>query len=266
MKNGLDSIYSMRFTDDLAQRKSLIHELHPTTKLITTIIYIIVVISFDKYEVSGLLSFILYPVVIISLGEIPPIPIIKKILIVEPFIIGIGILNLIFNNEVLIIGEISISMGWIMFLSIFIKSTLTVMASILLIATTGMDKLAMALRMLKVPKIFVLQLLLTYRYISVLMDEVFRMINAYALRAPGQRGIHLSKWGTFLGQLILRSFDRAERVYQAMELRGFKGEYNSGNIRKLGIMDFVYLSAWSSFFIIARIYNISMLLGSMFRG
>ena len=148
MKNGIDFIYSMRFTDDLAQKKSLIHELHPTTKLITTIIYIIVVISFDKYEVSGLLSFILYPVVIISLGEIPPIPIIKKILIVEPFIIGIGILNLIFNNEVLIIGEISISMGWIMFLSIFIKSTLTVMASILLIATTGMDKLAMALRML----------------------------------------------------------------------------------------------------------------------
>ena len=122
-----------------------------------------------------------------------------------------------------------ISRGWVTFLSILIKSCLSVGISLLLIATTGMDILAAALRMLKVPKIFVLQLLLTYRYISVLIEEVSRMMRAYTLRAPSQKGIHRSVWGSFVGQLILRTFDRAQRIYQSMALRGFKGEYHTGN-------------------------------------
>ncbi|MFD2360463.1 energy-coupling factor transporter transmembrane component T family protein [Saccharococcus thermophilus] len=152
------------------------------------------------------------------------------------------------------------------FLSIFIKCSLTVTASILLIATTGMDRLAAALRMLKIPKIFVLQLLLTYRYISVLIEEVSRMMRAYSLRAPGQKGIKWSVWGSFAGQILLRTFERAERVYQAMSLRGFTGEYHTGDISKLSFKDLAYFTAWSLFFVIARIYNIPVLIGSLFTG
>jgi cobalt/nickel transport system permease protein len=120
--------------------------------------------------------------------------------------------------------------------------------------------------MLKVPKIFVLQLLLTYRYISVLIEELSRMMRAYTLRAPEQKGIHRSVWGSFAGQLILRTYDRAQRVYTAMSLRGFLGEYHTGKIPKLGVMDFTYLAGWISFFVIARIFNIPLLLELLFTG
>ncbi|GCD82918.1 cobalt ECF transporter T component CbiQ [Parageobacillus thermoglucosidasius] len=266
MSNMINSLSNMRLLDDLARKKTFIHRIHPLIKLLTTVAYLTVVVSFERHEISGLLPFIFYPILIFALAEIPVAPILKMILFIEPLIIGIGILNPLFDHSKILLGGIAISKGWFTFLSIFIKCSLTVTASILLIATTGMDRLAAALRMLKIPKIFVLQLLLTYRYISVLIEEVSRMMRAYSLRAPGQKGIKWSVWGSFAGQLLLRTFERAERVYQAMSLRGFTGEYHTGEIAKLSFKDLAYFAAWILFFVIARIYDIPVLLGSLFTG
>jgi len=266
MSKAINSIYNIRFLEELSGKETSIHRLHPLVKLLTTVAYLIGVVSFGRYEISSLLPFVFYPVLIFSLAELPVGKVLKRVLLVSPFIVGIGILNPLFEQNTIILGGIVISRGWITFLSIIIKCGLTVTASILLIATTGMDRLGAALRMLKVPKVFVLQLLLTYRYISVLIEEVSRMQRAYSLRAPGEKGIRLSVWGSFAGQLILRTFDRAQRVYQSMSLRGFTGEYNTGDIAKVRFKDFAYLAAWSLFFIIMRRYNIPMLIGSLFTG
>ena len=266
MPDIINSIYNMKLVDDLAQKDTFIHRLHPVVKLLTTAFYLIAVVSFGQYEISGLLPFVFYPVMVIAIAELPVAPVLKRILLVEPFIIGIGILNPLFDNCMVSFGGISFSRGWITFLSIFIKSGLTVSVSILLIATTGMDRLAEALRMLKIPRIFVLQLLLTYRYIAVLADEVYRLQRAYSLRSPGQKGVRRSVWGSFAGQLLLRAFERAQQIYQAMSLRGFTGEYNTGEASRVGIRDFAYLACWSMFFIAARIYDIPALIGSLLIG
>lgn len=266
MSNIVNSLYNIRILDELAREETTIHRLHPLVKLLTTVIYLAVVISFGRYEISSLFPFIFFPILIFAFAELPISPILKRLLLVEPFIIGIGILNPLFDQHMMVFCGIVISRGWVTFLSIFIKCGLTVTASILLIATTGMDKLAVALRMIKIPKIFVLQLLLTYRYISVLIEEVARIQRAYSLRAPRQKGVHWRVWGSFVGQLILRTFDRAQRVYQSMSLRNFTGEYNMGDIAKVSLKDFTYLAGWSLFFIMARIYNIPMLIGSFFIG
>lgn len=266
MSNIVNSLHNIRLLDDVARKKTSIHKLHPLIKLLTTVVYLTVVLSFERYEISGLLPFVFYPVLIFILAELPVAPILKRILLVEPFIIGIGILNPLFDHQMVLLGTVAISRGWITFFDIFIKCGLTVAVSIQLIATTGIDNIGVALRMLKIPKLFVLQILLTYRYISVLIEEVSRMLVAYSLKAPNQKGISTNVWGSFAGQLLLRTIDRANRVYEAMCLRGFTGEYNTGDIAKLGFRDFVYLICWSSFFIIARIYNIPNLLGLLFTG
>ncbi|MTI47103.1 cobalt ECF transporter T component CbiQ [Sporosalibacterium faouarense] len=261
-----NSLYHLRLLDDLGKHNSFIHKVHPLIKLITTVFYLAVVISFERYDVSGLLPLIFYPMFIFLLGELPITPILKRLLIVAPLIIGIGIMNPLFDNSKVLIGNIYISRGWITFLSILIKCGLTVTASILLVATTGINRIAEALRMLKVPKIFVLQLLLTYRYFSVLIEEVSIMIRAYSLRAPGQKGIHRSVWGSFTGILIIRTFDRAQRVYQSMNLRGFRGEYINGYNSKITFKDFLYLMMWCFFFTIVRIYNIPLIIDRIFTG
>lgn len=265
MSSFTNSFNSLRDLDDLSRRESYIHNLHPLIKIITTVVYLIVVLSFDRYEIVGLLPLVFFPLIVILLADIPAKIILMRLLFIEPFIIGIGILNPLFDHSIMTIYGFSFSSGWVTFLSIFIKSGLTVTIALLLIATTGMDKLSHGLRLLKTPKLLVLQLMLTYRYISVLMEELGRLITAYSLRAPKQKGINKKAWGSLLGQLIFRTFDRADRVYQAMCLRGFKGEYNCGYSRvKAG--DIIYLVVWISFFVLIRIYNVPMLIGLLLTG
>lgn len=266
MPNPVKALYNIRLMDDLSRGKTCIHRIHPLAKLAVTVGFLLAVISYDKYEISNLIPFLFYPILLIILSEISAVPIIKRILMVEPFIIMLGIFNPLFDRQTVIIGSLNISAGWMAFLSIIIKSSLTVAAVILLLATTGMEKLAVTLRMLRIPKIFVLQLLLTYRYISLLAEEVGRLLRAHALRTPGRKGVAPAAWGSLAGGLLLRSFDRAQRVYQAMCLRGFDGEYNVGKVRCVSVGDITYMAVWLFVFIVARLYNLPVLLGTLLMG
>lgn len=267
MADIMKSIYNIRFLDELAGKNTVIHNMHPLAKLLITMAYLIVMVSFDKYEITPLLPFFFYPVMVTALAEIPLLPILKRMLLAAPFAVGIGAFNpLIDRSTVLVMGAFQLSGGWISFLSIMIKFVLAVMAALTVIATTGMDRIAAALRMLRVPRVFVLQLLLTYRYISVLAEETARTVQAYNLRAPLSKGIRPGIWGTLTGNLLLRTFDRAQSVYQAMAQRGFKGEYNTGNNNGMALKDTLYLLGWVLFFLVARFYNIPVLIGSLVTG
>ena len=89
------------------------------------------------------------------------------------------------------------------------------------------------------------------------------MYTAYALRAPGQKGIKMKDMGSFTGQLILRSFDRAERVYQAMKCRGFHGVYygkkRSGLRASEGIAGLLLVVSM----VFMRFYNVGLLIGHL---
>lgn len=266
MPSMSDALFHMRLLEDLAGKRTFVHRLHPLAKLLTAVIYITAVVSFNRFEVIQLFPFFLYPVLLLSLAELPAGPVLKRVLFVEPMIIGIGILNPLLDHSHVQVAGFSMSGGWLTFLSLVVKSSLTVSAGVLLVATTGMEPLAAALRMLRVPRIFVLQLLLTWRYISVLIEEVLRMQRAHSLRAPGQRGIHPAQWGAFAGQLLLRTFDRAQRVHESMLLRGFDGEYRPGGIRRLNAMDALWLTGWSGFFLLARLVDLPSSIGRLMTG
>jgi len=267
MSNMAKSLYNIRLLDELAQKRTFIHSIHPLSKLLVTAAYLIAVVSCGKYEIDILLPFFFYPVIIMAVAEIPAAAILKRTLIAAPLAIGIGIFNPLFDYKTLIVvGNLQISGGWISFITIIIKSLLTVTAALILIATTEMAKIASALRIMRVPRIFVVQLLLTYRYISVLIEEASRAIRAYSLRSPFQKGIKFKDWGSLTGQLLIRTVDRAQRIYQSMCCRGFQGEYNTGVIQKMVLNDVVYAVVWIAFFVVARYFNLSSLMGLFITG
>lgn len=267
MANMAPSIASINLLEELAQKKTAVHNVHPLAKLLTTIVFLVVTVSFGKYEVNGLLPLVLYPVMIMTLAEIPAVPILKRMLAAAPIVVGIGVFNPLFDqNTVHVLSWFQVSAGWVSFLSLLLKGGLTVAAALLLIATTGMGRIAMALRIIRVPRVFVLQLLLTYRYISVLIGEAARTMRAYSLRSPLDKGIRFRVWGTLTGHLLMKTFDRAERVYQSMKCRGFAGEYNTGPVPKMRLTDFLFFGCWSFFFIAVRYVNLPALLGSVITG
>jgi len=149
-------------------------------------------------------------------------------------------------------------------LTLMLKGILCLMASFILAATTGVDKLCFSLRRIKVPKIIVTLLLLMYRYVTLMMDEVSVMYTAYSLRAPGQKGIHFSAWGSFLGQLLLRSSDKAEELYVSMRLRGFDGDFDHVVDTRPGLKDICFGLMAIVIIITFRIFNVAVLLGNLF--
>ncbi len=259
------SIIKINSLEELSFKDTLIHRLHPIVKLLTTVIYLITVISFPDYEVSGLISLAFFPVLCMVLGEIPLRPLLGRMLIALPFTFFAGASNLFINRqEVFRIGDLIITEGVLSFGSIMIKTVLTVTSILILIATTSMKELLQVLIQFRLPSIMILQLTMTFRYLELLANEALVMYHAYILRTPGEKGIRLKDMGAFLGQLLLRSFGRAERVYYAMKCRGFEGEIRFSEHRKLKTSDWIYLLLLSAVLILLRCFNISKMIGGLF--
>ncbi|WP_371373988.1 cobalt ECF transporter T component CbiQ [Sporomusa aerivorans] len=257
----------LRYLDTLASKSTPVHRLNPCIKLITTLFFIIVVTSFPKYEITGLLPFFLFPAVLISLGGLPAGPLGKRLLLVAPFVLFIGIFNPLFDTApVAKIGSFIITGGWLSFASITIRLCLTVTTALILVATTGIDALGSALMRIGVPKILVIQLLFMYRYLHVLLEEFIRSLQAYSLRSFHGTGIRFRAWGSLLGQLLIRSVDRANRIYQSMLCRGFDGEVRLLRTNTMQSTDLIYLAFWITFFLAARFFNLPQLLGKLLMG
>lgn len=122
--------------------------------------------------------------------------------------------------------------GLLRFISIVVRSWLSVQMAILLVAVTEFPKIIHALAHLRVPAIITVIISFLYRYLFVLTDEVIRMMRARQARSAAAAGIRSGgsvAWraqiaGHMAGQLFLRSYERSDRIYNAMLSRGYKGE------------------------------------------
>lgn len=209
--------------EELANQDSCIHRLSAAAKLLVTFCFLMTVISFDTYELSGLVQFALYPVLLIVLADIPLGIILPAILVALPFTLCAGLSNIFFNQQVFsLVAGFPVTYGLISCLSLVFKCILTVSAVVILISTTKLLDLCKALGAFGMPNLFIVQFLLCFRYISLLLEEAGQMFLAYQLRNPRQRGIQFRHTGEFIGQLLLRSHYRAEKVYTAMQCRGFQ--------------------------------------------
>ena len=251
--------------DELAARSSPVHDLSAPAKLLATIAYIITVVSFDKYDLSGLVPLLLWPVLLFAISGIPVHTCFYKLRIVLPLVMAVGLFNPFFDRAPLLaLGSLRVSGGVISMLTLMGKGVLCLMASFLLMATTPIDSLCAALRRLHVPAMLVTLLLLTYRYVGVMTEELAIMTDAYHLRAPGQKGIHVSAWGSFLGQLLLRSMDRAQELYSSMLLRGYHEHFHYADIPRFSLRDGLYLLGCLVFFLLLRLVPVAQLLGGLF--
>jgi cobalt/nickel transport system permease protein len=262
MNNIGKNFRDIRYMDTMASGDSPLHRLDPRAKLITTLLFIVAVISFNRYTLLGFIPFFLYPIVLISAGGLPGGYFLKKVLQVSPFAILIGIFNPIIDRQIIAhIGPIGVSGGWISFLSILLRFLLTVSAALILIALTGFNAVCQALTSLGVPRVFVVQLLFFYRYIFVLVDEAERMEMARSLRSFNSKARPFRVFVSIIGHLLLRSLDRAERIYLAMRCRGFDGHIRLIRSIKFRWGDLAFVAGWLFLFAVFRMYNIPMKLG-----
>ena len=253
-------LHEIHNLEEAAQRKTMLTALHPLAKLLITMGYIICLISFGKYALLSLLLMAAYPLIGFQLGQLSWRQGLWRLRFILPVVACVGIANPFFDKQLIQLGSFSVQGGYISFLALLLKGVLAVLASYLLIATTTIEQLCYALRLLQLPKLLVTQLLLTYRYLTLLLQQADTMVQAYALRAPKQKGIHFKVWGSLAGQLLLRSIDRANNLYASMLLRGYQGEYYyAGPVKPWSKGDSCFLLVGLAF--LAAIRALSLKLG-----
>ena len=263
MNKAFLAISEMSRIDELSNGNSFLHYRHPLFKLVIVISYIAVVMSIDS--ISKLVAMFLIPSFLYALADIPLSLCFHKLRAVLPFVIFVGVGNLFIDRQVvMVLFNIKITAGFISFLSLALKGILALLMSFVLVSTTSIEKICYGLSLLHLPSVIISSLLMTYRYVSLLLEEAGNMLVAYSLRAPGQKGIAYSSWGSFLGSLLLRTMDRAKEIAQSMELRGYDGNYSFARSRKADYIDYLFLLGLLFVIFAFGMINISQMIGKIF--
>lgn len=258
------SLYDLGRMDKLSRTDSPVHRLDARSKVLVTAVFIVIVMSFPRHEITALIPYVFFPVALVALGKIPVGFWLKKILWAMPFVLAVAIFNPILDRQSIWVGGHTMAGGWLSFVSILIRFLLTVGTALALVTCTGIYRLCSGLERLGIPRVFAVQLLLFYRYLFVIADEASRMLRGIEIRSPvGSRSLPLRVYGSLIGHLLLRSMDRALRIYRAMVSRGFEGEIHMSRNTPAGWNDVLFVMGWCVFFIIARVWNLSEWIGAI---
>jgi cobalt/nickel transport system permease protein len=202
-----------------------LHGLSPQSKLAATILFVFAVVATPR---EAFWAFGIHAGLVVAaacIGRVPILSVVRRLVIEVPFLL-FAVLLPVFGRgptvEVLGVdlSEAGLWAAW----NIVVKGTLGVAASIVLASTTSIPQVLDGLERLRVPRVMVAITAFMIRYADVIGDEVRRMTIARESRAGrGGRIGQVRTLATTAGALFVRSYERGERVYLAMESRGYVG-------------------------------------------
>ena len=220
--------------------ESLLHRLDVRIKLLSAILLITVLAVSRSYQPA--LTGLTIGTVLVITARLDWRSVAKRLLLVNGFVLFLWItLPLSYPGSPLFsIGPLSFSRDGVMLAALItIKANGSVLILMALIATSSIADLGNGLSRLKVPDSLCMLLLFSYRYIFVIHQEYQRLLRAARLRSF-QAGTNFHTYRTFgylFGMTLVKSLHRADRVRQAMILRGFQGRFYSLNISTIGTQE-----------------------------
>ena len=263
IRGKINTLYSL---EQLAAGDTAVHRVAPLPKLAVTLVYLVCVLSLDRYALARLAPYLFYPVIVSALAEVPAGMLLRRAAVALPFCLFAGLGNLLLDRAPLFyLGGLPVSGGAVALLTLLARALLCAGAVLLLAAVTPFARLTETLRYLRVPELLVTLLEMVYRYLGILAGEAADMLTAFRLRAGGARWPRVREFGPFVGQLLLRSADRAERVYRAMQCRGYhlraRTHKRRGRAWRVGDLCFLLLGAGSA--VLFRLLDVTALLGGV---
>lgn len=202
-----------------------VHRLAPQCKLAAQLLFVIAVVVTPReaFWAFGVYAAIL--VGVIRLAELPVVFVLKRLAIEVPFVLFAVLLPFIGGGERTDVFGMSLSVeglwgAW----NILAKATLGLGTSILVAATTTMPEFLRGFERLHLPRAFTSTASFMIRYFDVIADEMRRMKIGRQARGYDPRWIWQARAvAASAGSLFIRSYERGERVYQAMLSRGYTG-------------------------------------------
>ena len=231
------------FLDRYANLDSPLHNLEARTKLLGFLALTLGVLWIPAGKNLSFFAYFLLTAVLMGISQIPLGYIVGRMVAILPFVVLAG-LGAPWTDH----------FEGARVVAIVLRSILSLLLLILLTSTTPFAELLRGLRKLGCPKILVINLAFLYRYLFVLTEEVLRMRQARDSRRIGRAPMlaEFKLLGAMLGSLLIRSFERAERMYQAMLSRGYDGDLPVLAPRRFTWLDLGFIAGVALFIVGVR--------------
>lgn len=204
---------------------SVVHELPAETKIVSTVLFVFAVVATPRHAVW---AFVLHACVVGSVLRASALQlrtVLRRLALEAPFVAFAVFLPFIGTGERVRFLGVSLSVAglWAAW-NILVKGSLGVLAAVVLASTTTVRDLLVGLERLRMPAVLVQITSFMVRYGEVVTDEMRRMKIARQSRGHDPRWLWQARAvAAGAGALFIRSYERGERVYLAMQSRGYSG-------------------------------------------
>lgn len=222
--------------------------------LLVMVLFVFALLSVPKFNLPGVIAFGAFPLFLISAAKLHVGIMVKRLLLISPFVLFMAAGNLFLDrNPVILIYGITFSGGMISGTVIVAKTIISVAGLLSVTSSIPFYRICRALEALHVPDVLITQLILLDRYRSVLHEEAQSMLKARNIRSFGRKGKELFRTAPLIGSLLLRTTNRAERLYRSMSARGFQGGLGSRSAENISTSDWKTIGIWSFLFLSLRL-------------
>lgn len=245
------------FIDEYSGLDSFIHKLDPRAKLISSLAFIIAIVMTPANIWKVYAVYLIALMAMVYLARLPFRYVLKRSLIILPFVLMITIFVPFFKQGQeawgcnIGIWHVAVTyQGLSTLINVTIKAWLSMLCLTIMTSTTKFADMLEGMYLLKVPAVFVQIISFMYRYLFVLVDQAMRMQIAIDSRNFGaNRELIFKTIGNIIGSLFIRSYERGERIYAAMLSRGYNGEIPSVHKLRFRFRDACFVSSLAALII-----------------
>lgn len=208
------------FIDRYARLNSPIHQLSPAVKITVTLLALVLLLFGLPLlgNPQNWIGFGMYACLILASALLSRVPL--------AFLMTRSALVLPFSVLIVVVNYFSGNFSFTQMLETVGKSLFSIFTLLLFSSTTPFHEILKQLSRWGIPKLLIIILSFMYRYFFLLTGEIEALERAVQMRhssVSGWRRIRI--YTNMIGMLLIRSYERAENVYHAMQMRGFTGEF-----------------------------------------
>ncbi len=260
----------MKFAlDEYANLNSLIHQWDVRHKLIGLITLMFAFATVNSWYLIPLM--LLVTLMLYTISKLPLSFLASRLRYPGFFLFGVIILLPFLSGQTIIwqLGFLTIRQEGCLAVILIVSRFFAIMTiGLILFGTSSFLTTVKGMRSLGISPIITDMLMLSYRYIFELSHQLNMMLKATKLRGF-QRSkiswINLSVYAALTGSLLVRSYQQAERVYQAMLLRGYGNVFDQENRLISSIYtNFIQFDSDLIYLFICLVVSVSLIVGELF--
>lgn len=249
------------YLDRYAGGGSFFHRLDSRVKLLTAIVYTVLILSLPRANPVAACWYAVAPFAVLVFAGIPVHFVFRRIAVVSPFVLVLALSCPLYDKSPLTVylGKmpLELTVGWMRCFTILTKFAAAMLTLFALTSTTRFVDMLAGMQRMGLPNILVVQLSFVYRYLFVLVDRVHHILRARSARKLRYLGFRqeLRIAAAMIGALFIDSIESAEHVHIAMQARGFTGQFHPLRPLKITRHDDTFMVCVAIFLVLEEVFR-----------